>query len=30
MSNFYDVPFGDSHDHVFLGEGHDKNARKTW
>lgn len=30
MSNFYDVPFGSSHDHVFLGEGHDKNARKTW
>ena len=30
MSNFYDVPFGTGHDHVFLGKGHDKNARKTW
>ena len=30
MSNFYDTPFGSSHDHVFLGEGHDKNAQKTW
>ena len=30
MSNFYDVPFGTSHNHVFLGKGHDKNAQKTW
>lgn len=30
MSNFYDVPFGARHDHVFLGKGHDKNAQKTW
>ncbi len=30
MSNFYDVPFGTGHDHVFLGKGHDKNAQKTW
>ena len=30
MSNFYDTPFGASHDHVFLGEGHEKNERKTW
>lgn len=30
MNNFYDAPFGVSHDHVFLGGGHDKNERKTW
>ena len=30
MSNFYDVPFGTGHDHVFLGKGHDRNAQKTW
>lgn len=30
MSNFYDVPFGTSHDHVFLGKGHNRNAQKTW
>ena len=30
MSNFYDTPFHASHDHVFLGEGHEKNERKTW
>jgi cation diffusion facilitator family transporter len=30
MSNFYDAPFGTSHNHVFLGDGHDKNAQKTW
>ncbi|CAJ0885526.1 CDF family Co(II)/Ni(II) efflux transporter DmeF [Ralstonia flatus] len=30
MSNLYDTPFGASHDHVFLGVGHEKNERKTW
>lgn len=30
MSESYDDPFGVKHDHVFLGEGHDKNERKTW
>ncbi|WP_283744762.1 CDF family Co(II)/Ni(II) efflux transporter DmeF [Sideroxydans sp. CL21] len=30
MNRFYDAPFGIGHDHVFLGEGHDKNERKTW
>ena len=30
MSNFYDTPFADGHDHVFLGAGHDSNERKTW
>jgi cation diffusion facilitator family transporter len=25
-----DIQFGIGHEHVFLGEGHDKNARKTW
>jgi cation diffusion facilitator family transporter len=25
-----DAQFGIGHEHVFLGEGHDKNARKTW
>ena len=31
MTNkLYDAPFEFDHDHVFLGEGHDKNERKTW
>ena len=30
MNDFYDDPFGASHDHVFLGTGHEKNERKTW
>jgi cation diffusion facilitator family transporter len=30
MSDFYEAPFKAEHDHVFLGEGHDKNGRKTW
>ncbi len=30
MNNSYDDPFGAAHDHFFLGEGHDKNERKTW
>ncbi len=30
MSEFYEAPFKVEHDHVFLGEGHDKNGRKTW
>lgn len=30
MNDFYDTPFAAGHDHVFLGEGHDKNERKTW
>ena len=30
MSEFYEAPFMAEHDHVFLGEGHDKNERKTW
>lgn len=30
MNDFYEAPFGVGHDHVFLGEGHDKNERKTW
>jgi len=30
MSEFYEAPFAAGHDHVFLGEGHDKNERKTW
>ena len=30
MKTFYETPFGVGHDHVFLGEGHDKNGRKTW
>jgi cation diffusion facilitator family transporter len=30
MSNFYDAPFGEGHDHVFLGAGHEKNERRTW
>src|SRR5450830_189442 len=30
MNEFYKAPFGVGHDHVFLGEGHDKNERKTW
>ncbi|KAF3998363.1 CDF family Co(II)/Ni(II) efflux transporter DmeF [Glaciimonas immobilis] len=30
MNNLYDAPFELDHQHVFLGEGHDKNERKTW
>jgi len=30
MNNFFDSPFASGHDHVFLGEGHDANAKKTW
>jgi len=30
MSEFYEAPFAAGHDHVFLGEGHDNNERKTW
>jgi cation diffusion facilitator family transporter len=30
MAEFYDTPFAFGHEHVFLGEGHDKNERKTW
>ena len=30
MSQFYETPFLVDHDHVFLGEGHDENGRKTW
>ena len=30
MNDFYDAPFGVGHDHVFLGEGHHQNERKTW
>lgn len=30
MSEFYQAPFTAGHDHIFLGEGHDKNERKTW
>ena len=30
MSQFYETPFLVDHDHVFLGEGHDQNGRKTW
>lgn len=30
MNEFYETPFAAGHDHVFLGEGHDKNERKTW
>lgn len=30
MNDFYDAPFRASHDHVFLGAGHEKNERKTW
>jgi cation diffusion facilitator family transporter len=30
MSQFYETPFFVDHDHVFLGEAHDQNARKTW
>src|SRR5471030_1218664 len=30
MSEFYEAPFAAGHDHVFLGESHDKNERKTW
>lgn len=30
MSQFFETPFLVDHDHVFLGEGHDENGRKTW
>jgi cation diffusion facilitator family transporter len=30
MADFYDTPFAFGHEHVFLGDGHDKNERKTW
>jgi cation diffusion facilitator family transporter len=30
MSEFYEKPFLAEHEHVFLGQGHDKNGRKTW
>ena len=30
MSSFYDAPFDDTHEHVFLGAGHERNERKTW
>jgi len=30
MNKFYDSPFSRGHDHVFLGEGHDANGKKTW
>ncbi|MET3117265.1 cation diffusion facilitator family transporter [Undibacterium sp. GrIS 1.8] len=30
MSSLYETPFSLGHDHVFLGESHDKNGRKTW
>lgn len=30
MNQFYETPFLVDHDHVFLGEGHDQNGRKTW
>ncbi|MCU6433365.1 CDF family Co(II)/Ni(II) efflux transporter DmeF [Undibacterium sp. Jales W-56] len=30
MNESYEAPFELDHDHVFLGEGHDKNERKTW
>ncbi|AMP05748.1 CDF family Co(II)/Ni(II) efflux transporter DmeF [Collimonas pratensis] len=30
MNEFYEAPFKAEHDHVFLGEGHDSNGRKTW
>ena len=30
MNEFYDAPFTATHDHVFLGAGHEKNERKTW
>jgi len=30
MNDFYNAPFENSHDHVFLGVGHEKNERKTW
>ncbi len=30
MSDFYDAPFGANHDHMFLGQGHQQNERKTW
>lgn len=30
MSNFKNAAFGAGHDHIFLGDGHEKNERKTW
>ncbi|MFZ6876124.1 CDF family Co(II)/Ni(II) efflux transporter DmeF [Undibacterium sp. Di27W] len=30
MNELYEKPFAVDHDHVFLGEGHAKNERKTW
>jgi len=30
MNEFYEAPFSARHDHVFLGQGHEKNERKTW
>jgi cation diffusion facilitator family transporter len=30
MSEVHKAPFGVSHDHVYLGAGHDSNERKTW
>ncbi len=30
MNDFYDSPFSASHEHIFLGKGHDQNERKTW
>ena len=30
INKLYDAPFEVDHHHVFLGEGHDKNERKTW
>ncbi len=30
MNDFYDAPFEVGHDHMFLGEGHQQNERKTW
>lgn len=30
MNTFYEKPFLVDHDHVFLGNDHDKNGRKTW
>ncbi|CAN7601065.1 CDF family Co(II)/Ni(II) efflux transporter DmeF [Caballeronia sp. LjRoot29] len=30
MSDSKDAAFGAKHDHIFLGDGHEKNERKTW
>lgn len=30
MSITHDAPLSGRHEHVFLGEGHDRNARRTW